>query len=102
MDSTAITCSTPSLETTSLTPLNYALVVDDAPPTTQARLPITVQSDPSNFKLEGSQEVTSGIETIIRIVVGPIASTLTCVYTDLYSSGIDKLLLLMLYTAWPY
>ncbi|XP_064398652.1 plexin-A2-like [Halichondria panicea] len=68
VNSIAITCSTPSLGTTSLTPLNYSLLFDDAPPTTQARLPITVQSDPFNFTLEGSQEVTSGTVTLIRIV----------------------------------
>ncbi|XP_064398643.1 plexin-A2-like isoform X2 [Halichondria panicea] len=68
VNSTAITCCTPSLGTTSLTPLNYSLLFDDAPPTTQARLPIIVQSDPFNFTLEGSQEVTSGTVTLIRIV----------------------------------
>ncbi len=50
----------------------------DALLTTQARLPISVHSDPSNFRLEGSQEVPSGTETLIRIVVRPIYSQ----YTD--------------------
>ncbi len=72
-DNTTIACSTPNLNTTSLTPLNYALMFDDSPLTTQARLPISVQSDPSKFRLEGSQEVPSGIATLIRIVVRPIA-----------------------------
>ena len=45
---------------------------DGVPLTTQARLPISVQSDPSNFRLESSQEVTSGTETLIRIVVRAI------------------------------
>ncbi len=73
VDNTTITCSTPSLGTTSLTPLDYALLVDDAPPNTQAYLPISVQSDPSNFRLEGSQEITSGTVTLIHIVVHHIA-----------------------------
>ena len=79
MDTSTITCSTPRLVTTSLTPLDYALLFDDAQSqsTIQARLPISVQPDPSNFTLEGSQEVTSGMATLIRIVVRPIASTLT-------------------------
>ncbi len=69
VDNTTITCSTPNLTTTSLTPLNYALMFDDVPLATHASLPISVQSDPSNFRLEGSQEVTSGTATLIRIVV---------------------------------
>ena len=77
VDDTTIICSTPNLNTTSLIPLDYALMFDDVPSTTQARLPISVQSDPSNFTLGSSQEVTIGIETFIRIVVCPIASTLT-------------------------
>ncbi|XP_064398635.1 plexin-B1-like isoform X2 [Halichondria panicea] len=68
VDNTTITCSTPNLTTTSLTPLNYALMFDDVPLATHASLPISVQSDPSNFRLEGSQEVTSGTATLIRIV----------------------------------
>ncbi len=76
MDTTTITCSTPKLNltTTSLTPLDYALMFDNVTLTTQARLPISVQSDPSNFTLGSSQEVTIGSETLIRIVVRPIAS----------------------------
>ncbi len=74
VDNTTITCLTPSLTTTSLTPLDYALLFDDIPLTTQARLSISVQSDPSNFRLNTSQEVTSGTETLIRIVVRPIAT----------------------------
>ncbi len=77
VDDTTITCSTPNLNTTSLTPLDYALMFDDVTLTTQARLPISVQSDPSNLTLGSSQEVTIGTETFIRIVVRPIASTLT-------------------------
>ncbi len=69
MDNTTITCSTPTLKTASLTPLDYALMFDDVPPTTQARLPISVQSDTSNFRLETSQDITSGTETLIRIAV---------------------------------
>ncbi len=72
VDNTTITCSTPNLTTTSLTPLDYALMFDDVPSTTQVRLPISVQSDPSNFRLASSQEVTSGTDTLIRIVVRPI------------------------------
>ena len=71
---TTITCSTPNLSATSLTALDYALLFDAFLPTTLAALPISVQSDPSNFRLETSQ-VTSGTETIIRIVVCLIAST---------------------------
>ena len=69
VDNTTITCLTPSLGTTSLTPLDYALLFDDAPLITQARFPINVQSDPSNFQLNSSQEVISGTETLIRILV---------------------------------
>ncbi len=72
VDNTTITCSTPNLTTTSLTPLDYALMFDDVPSTTQVRLPISVQSDPSNLRLASSQEVTSGTDTLIRIVVRPI------------------------------
>ncbi len=72
---TTITCSTPDLLATSPTVLNYTLLFDDVPPTTQARLPISVQSDPSNFRLTSSQEVTTGTETSIRIVVCLIATT---------------------------
>ncbi|XP_064399093.1 plexin-A1-like isoform X2 [Halichondria panicea] len=68
VNATAITCSTPSLGTTLLTPLNYSLRFDDAPPTTQARLPITVQPDPFNLRLEGSNMATTGTATIINIV----------------------------------
>ncbi len=78
VDNTTITCSTPSLGTTSLTPLDYALMFDDSPLTTQARLPISVQSDPSNFRLEGSQEVPSGTATLIRIVVCQPVHVLYC------------------------
>ena len=63
--------------TTSLTQLDYALLFDDAPPTNQTRVAISVFLNPSNFRLEGSQEVTSGTATLIRIVVRLIASTLT-------------------------
>ena len=77
VNTTAITCSTPNLMTTSLTQLDYALLFDDAPPTNQTLVPISVFSNPSNFRLEGSQEVTSGTATLIRIVVRLIASTLT-------------------------
>ncbi len=84
MDNTTITCLTPSLTTTSLTPLDYALLFDNVPPITQARFPISVQSNPSNFRLEGSQKVPNGTETLIRIVVRPTTSKLTllllCVY----------------------
>ncbi len=67
---TTIRCSTPNLSMTSLTALDYALLFDDVPPgNTQARLPISVQSDPSNFRLNSSQEVTSGIMNRLRIVV---------------------------------
>ncbi len=69
VDNTAITCLTPSLTTTSLTPLDYALLFDDVPLITQAHLLISVQSDPSQFRLDSFQEVTSGTETLIRIVV---------------------------------
>ena len=69
VDNTTITCLTPSLTTTSLTPLDYALLFDDVPLITQAHLLISVQSDPSQFRLDSSQEVTSGTETLIRIVV---------------------------------
>ncbi|XP_064398640.1 plexin-A2-like [Halichondria panicea] len=68
VDNTTITCLTPSLLITSLTPLDYALLFDDVPPITQARFPISVQLDPSNFRLEGSQKVPNGTETLIRIV----------------------------------
>ncbi len=71
---TTITCSTPDLSATSLTALDYALLFDDVPPITQAQYPISIQSDPSNFRLETSQ-VPSGTETIIRIVVCLKAST---------------------------
>ncbi len=74
VDNTTITCSTPNLMTTSLTAFDYALTFDNVPLTTQARLPINIQSDPSNFRLGSSQEVTSGTETLIRIVVRPIYS----------------------------
>ncbi len=72
VDNTTIMCSTPNITSNSLTPLDYALMFDGVPLTTQARLPISVQSDPSNFRLESSQEVTSGTETLIRIVVRAI------------------------------
>ncbi len=94
VNATAITCSTPSLGTTLLTPLNYSLRFDDAPPTTQARLPITVQPDPFNLRLEGSNMATTGTATIINIVVCPhhhtqsctlADTTLCCVYLDPYS-----------------
>ncbi|XP_064398639.1 plexin-A2-like [Halichondria panicea] len=68
VDNTTITCLTPSLTTTSLTPLDYALLFDDVSLITQARLPISVQPDPSKFRLDSSLEVTSGTETLIRIV----------------------------------
>ncbi len=84
VDNTTIICSTPNLTTTSLTPLDYVLMFDDVPLTTHASLPISVQSDPSNFRLEGSQEVTSGTATLIRIVVYVLSCILTillpCVY----------------------
>ncbi len=70
MDNATIECLAPNLGKTSLAPLEY-LLFENAPPTTQARIPVTVLSDPSNFTLEGSQEVTSGTETLIRIVVRP-------------------------------
>ena len=50
---------------------------DDAQFTIQARLPISVQPDPSNFTLLSPKEVTSGTATPKRIMVRPIASTLT-------------------------
>ncbi|XP_064398654.1 hepatocyte growth factor receptor-like isoform X2 [Halichondria panicea] len=68
VDNTTITCLTPSLTTTSLTPLDYALWFDDVPLITQAHFLISVQPDPSQFRLDSSQEVTSGTETLIRIV----------------------------------
>ncbi len=69
VDSTTVTCVTPDLTTSSLTPINYALLFDNAPPTTQSQIPITVQPNPSNFRLEGTAMITSGTPTIIRIVV---------------------------------
>ncbi len=81
---TTVTCFTPDLSATSPTALDYALLFDAVPPTTQARLPISVQSDPSNFRLNSSQDVTTGMAAIIHIVVCLIASILTllllCVY----------------------
>ncbi|XP_064387556.1 uncharacterized protein LOC135335860 isoform X4 [Halichondria panicea] len=75
---TTIRCSTPNLSMTSLTALDYALLFDDVPPgNTQARLPISVQSDPSNFRLNSSQEVTSGIMNRLRIVGDNIDSVET-------------------------
>ncbi|XP_064398663.1 hepatocyte growth factor receptor-like [Halichondria panicea] len=68
VDNTTMTCLTPSLTTISLTPLDYALLFDNVSLITQAHLLISVQSDPSKFKLESSQEVTSGTETLMRIV----------------------------------
>ncbi len=70
---TTVTCFTPILSETSLTALDYALVFDAVPPTTQARLPISVQLDPSNFRLNSSQVVTSGTATVMHIVVCLIA-----------------------------
>ncbi|XP_064388277.1 hepatocyte growth factor receptor-like isoform X2 [Halichondria panicea] len=62
---TTITCSTPNVSGISL---NYALLFDDVPPTTQACFPISVQSDPSNFRLETSEEVITGTVNFLRIV----------------------------------
>ncbi|XP_064383417.1 uncharacterized protein LOC135332039 isoform X3 [Halichondria panicea] len=62
---TTLTCYTPDLSETSPTALNYALMFDDVPP---ALFLITVQSDPSNFSLNSSQDVITGMAAIIHIV----------------------------------
>ncbi len=71
---TTLTCYTPDLSATSPTALDYALMFDDVPP---ALFLITVQSDPSNFSLNSSQEVITGMAAIIHIVVCLVQ------YTDL-------------------
>ncbi len=69
LDSVTVTCVTPALNISSLASLNYALIFDDAPPTTQSQFPINVQPDPTNLRLESSNMIVSGTPTIIRIVV---------------------------------
>ncbi len=66
---------------------------DDVPPgITQARLPISVQSDPSNFRLNSSQEVTSGIINLLRIAVclNYIVSTDPIVIVGIQGDSIDS------------
>ncbi len=81
MDSTTVTCVTPDLRTTSLSPVSYSLLFDNAPPTTQHQLPLNVQPDPANFRLgNGTGMVPTGTPTIIRILVRCVC---VCVYTVL-------------------
>ncbi len=79
MDSTTVTCVTPDLRTTSLSPVSYSLLFDNAPPTTQNQLPLNVQPDPSNFRLgNGTGIVPTGTPTIIYALWYVVPLCLVC------------------------
>ena len=69
MSNTTITCVTPDLTDAGVNAFDYSLVLDGAPPITPAEFQISVQPDPTNFRLASSPEVQSGTETIIQIQV---------------------------------